>query len=147
GGDGPAGGGLVVDGGDHLGVQLDVPAQVEAVGHVVEVAQDLGLGGVALGPLPLLLQLAGEGVGVVGALHVAPGAGVAVPVPRAAHAVALLDDGHGHPLLAQAMEEVEAGEPGADDDDVQLAHRAHRSPACSSSAWTSAAIESTTKSR
>jgi hypothetical protein len=34
-----------------------IAAQVEAVGDVVGVAQDLGLGGVALAPAPLLLQL------------------------------------------------------------------------------------------
>ena len=34
--------------GGHAGLELDVAAQVEAVGDVVEVAQDLRLGGVAL---------------------------------------------------------------------------------------------------
>ena len=39
------------------GVELDVAAQIEAVGDVVEVAQDLRLGGDTLGPVPFLLQL------------------------------------------------------------------------------------------
>ena len=57
------------------GGELDVPAQVETVGDVVKVAQDLWLGRVALGPRPLLLQLLGELVGVLHALDVAARAG------------------------------------------------------------------------
>ncbi len=34
------------------GAELDVAAQVEPVGHVAHVAHDLGLAGIALGPLP-----------------------------------------------------------------------------------------------
>jgi hypothetical protein len=37
-------------------VQLDVAPEVEAVGDVVQVAEDLRLRGVALGPLPVLLE-------------------------------------------------------------------------------------------
>ena len=61
-----------------------VPAQVEPVGHVVRVGEDLGLRRVALGPLPLLLELVGELVRVLHALDVAAGSRVPVPVPRAA---------------------------------------------------------------
>ena len=53
GGDVPAARGLVEDGGGDAGLELDVAAQVEAVGDVVEVAEQLRLGGVALGPVPL----------------------------------------------------------------------------------------------
>ena len=77
---------LVEGGRGDARVELDVAAQVEAVGDVVEVAQDLGLRRVALGPLPLLLELVGEPVGVLQALDVAARAGVAVPVPGAADA-------------------------------------------------------------
>ena len=41
----------------HPGVEPDVASEIEPIGHVVEVRQDLGLTGVALGPLPLLLEL------------------------------------------------------------------------------------------
>ena len=78
-------------------VELDVAAQVEAVGDVVDVAQDLRLGGVALGPVPLLLELVGERVRVVQALDVAARARVAVPVPGAADAVAGLVDARREP--------------------------------------------------
>ena len=76
-------------------LNCDVAAQVEAVGHVVGVAQELGLGGVALAPLPLLLQRLVELVGVLHALHVAARTGIAVPVPGAADAAAGLEHARG----------------------------------------------------
>src|SRR3546814_8917089 len=48
GGGGPTTGAVVVGGADDLGVELDVAPEVVAVGHVIGVAEDLGLGGVAL---------------------------------------------------------------------------------------------------
>ena len=69
---------------DHAGVERDVAAQVEFVGDPVQVAQDLGLGGVLLGPVPLLLQFVGERVAVVDALDVTACAGIPVVVPGAA---------------------------------------------------------------
>jgi hypothetical protein len=65
-------------------VGLDLSTQVVAIGDVIGVAEDLRLAGVALGPVPFLLQLVVEGVGVLHALDVAAGAGIAVPVPGAA---------------------------------------------------------------
>ncbi len=41
---------------DDARVELDVAPQVEAVGDVVGVSQNLRLAGVALGPFPFLLQ-------------------------------------------------------------------------------------------
>ena len=117
----PPGAGRVVEGGrGHLGLELDVLAQVEAIGDVVGVREDLGLRGVPLGPLPLLLQVLVEPVGVLHALDVAAGTRIAVPVPRAAHAVAGLEDLHGQVLLPQLVQHVEAGEPRADHDDVDV---------------------------
>src|SRR5690606_11444233 len=87
----PGRGVLVVGGGGDAGAEVDVPAQVEAVGDVPRVAEDLRLGRVALLPLVLLLQFRGEGVRVGEALHVHAGAGVAVPVPGAAHVGAGLE--------------------------------------------------------
>ena len=102
----------------HARLELNVAAEIEAVGDVLDVAQDLGLGGIALRPVPFLLQLVGEGVGVVHALDVAAGAGIAVPVPGAADAAARFEDPRGEAEAAQAVEHVQAGEPGADDDGV-----------------------------
>ena len=109
---------LVEFGRDDIRVQLDVAAQVEAVGDVVRVAQDLGLAGVALGPLPFLLQLVGERIGILHALDVAARARIAVPVPGAADARAALVHARRHAEPAQPMQHVEAGETGADDDRV-----------------------------
>ncbi len=110
---------LVVGRGRDAAVELDVPAQVQLVGHEVAVAQGLRLGGEVLAPLPLAQDLLGEGVAVGPALGVEAGPGVPVPVPGAADVAAGLEDPGAEPELAQAMQLVHAGEPGADDDDVE----------------------------
>ncbi len=118
GGDGPAVGVLVEHGRRDAGVELDVGTQVEAVGDVVGVLQDLGLGGEALGPLPLLLQLVRERIRILHAFDVAARAGIAVPVPGAADAGPLLEHPHRQAEGAQAMQQVHAGKTRADDDHV-----------------------------
>src|SRR5437763_7114746 len=52
-------------------VELDVSREVEPVSYMVDVAQDLRLRAVALGPMPSLLQLVGERVRVLHALDIA----------------------------------------------------------------------------
>jgi hypothetical protein len=95
---------LVVEPGlGDLGLELDVAAQVETVGDVVGVAQDLGLGGVTLRPLPFLLQFGRELVGILDAFDVAARAGIAVPVPGAAEVLAGLEHPHPKTLQAQAV--------------------------------------------
>jgi hypothetical protein len=49
--DHPAAAGLVVDRGLDPRVELDVATQIEAIGDVVGVLQDLGLPGIALAPV------------------------------------------------------------------------------------------------
>ena len=116
--------GLAVEQRRHdAGVELHVAAQVEAVGDVVDVFQDLGLGAVALRPLPFLLQLVGEAVGIFEALHVAARAGIAVPEPGAADARAGLVGADFQAHAAQAMDGIEAGQAAADDGDIELARR------------------------
>ena len=56
----PAIGLLVVDAGCHAGVEADVAAQVELVGHVVQVALVFGLPRIQLLPVPFLEQFLGE---------------------------------------------------------------------------------------
>ena len=104
----------------HLGTEADVAPQLVSVGDEAEVAQDLRLGGVFLRPLPRVLQFRIERVAVVDGLDVAACAGIAVPVPGAADVAGLLDHGSRKAGLAQAMQEIEAGKPGADDRDVDL---------------------------
>jgi len=87
---------------------------------MAEVAQDLGLGGVALGPLPLGLELGVEAVGVVDALDVAASARVAVPVPGAADVVGALDPDRGEAEPAETVEQVEPGEAGTHHHDVDV---------------------------
>src|SRR4030095_11214029 len=91
--------------------------QVELVGHVVEIAQRVGLGGEMLGPLPFLQQLLGEGIAVGPALRIEARAGIAVPVPGAADVGAGLEDLYAEPEAAQPMELLEACGAGADDND------------------------------
>ena len=71
-------------------------------------------------PVPFVQQFLGEGVAVGPALGIEARARIAVPVPGAADAGA----GFEHPDLkaefAQAIELVEAGNAGADDDASKL---------------------------
>ena len=112
----------VVGRGRHLRVELDVPAQVHLVGDEFQVAQDLGLGGVALRPVPLVEDLPRHAVGehVVDALAVTARPGVPVPVPGAADPAALLEHPHRQPELAQRVQHVEAGETRPHDDRVEF---------------------------
>ena len=82
------------------GRELDVRAQLVAVGHEPQVVQDLRLGGVLLRPGPLLLQLRVEAEGVVRGGDVAARPGIAVPVPRPADVVGHVEDPHRQPELA-----------------------------------------------
>ena len=126
--DDPAVPALVEAGPLHPGAELDVAPQVEAIRDVIEVALQLRLGGEPLGPVPLLLQLLGERVAVIPTLHVAAGAGIAVPVPRPPHAVALLEHPHGEPQAAQPVQHVQPGRAGADDDRVEIPAGLRASP-------------------
>src|ERR1700731_2048291 len=100
-------------------VELDVSPEVEAVSHVVDVAQDLRLRAVALGPMPFLLQLVRERIRVLHALDIAATPWVAVPVPSAADPVAGLEGTHFEAKFTQAMDGVETADSGADDDRIK----------------------------
>jgi hypothetical protein len=93
-------------------VKADVASQVIAVGDEVEVAQDFGLRCVFLRPRPRALQFRIESVAVVDSLNVAASARISVPVPGAANIVSLVKHHCREAALAQAMEKVQAGEPG-----------------------------------
>jgi hypothetical protein len=100
---------------------LDVPVQVELVGHVLEVAQHLILLGVAFAPLPFLAELLVERIAVDPTRRIAACARITVPVPRPADAVASLQDPRREPhLVAQLVERVQPREPRADDDRVEV---------------------------
>ena len=120
GGNPPASCRIVEDGFGDRRLELDVAAEVEAIRDVLQVAQDLRLPRVALGPPPLLLELVRELVGILDTIGITAGAGIAVPVPGAADAAAPLEDLYRKPHPAQAMEHIEAGEARADDDRVHV---------------------------
>src|SRR5262245_66663771 len=67
-------------------MEANVEPQIEAVGNVIEIAPDLGVRGIALGPLPFFQQLFAEGVAVGMALRIAACARLSVPVPGRAYA-------------------------------------------------------------
>ena len=92
--------------------------QIEAVGDVVGVFQDLRLRRVALAPVPFLLQFVRERIGILHALDVAARAGIAVPVPGAADIAALLIDPDRQSQPAQPVQHVHSGKTGADHDDI-----------------------------
>ena len=105
----------------HFSVQLDVAAQIEAVDDVVEVLLDVGLLQVSRGPVPLLQQVLVEGVAVDETLGVGLRAGVAVEVPGAANAAALLERPDLEPkFIAQLVKHVDAAKPGTDDDSIEV---------------------------
>ena len=106
-------------GGD-AGLELNVAAQIEPVGDVVQVALGLGLAGEMLLPVPLVEQFLRERVAVGPAFGIEPGAWVAVPVPGAANAGAGFKYPHGEAEFSQSVELVKARDAGADDDGVEV---------------------------
>ena len=118
GADPPAGGAVVPLRSGHPGVEEGVGHEVEPVGDRLQVQPDLLAGGVALGrDVVELLQHREVDV----RLDVAHHARVAVPVPGAADAAGLVDDAD--PLdarLAQLGAGEDAGDPAADDHDVDV---------------------------
>ena len=114
----PARGGLVVFGALHARVQFDMAAQIEPVRHMGDVAQDLGLRRIALAPAPFLLQLGREGVGIIEALDVAAGAGIAVVIPHAADIGGGFEHHDPLALLAQPVERAQARKARAHDGDI-----------------------------
>src|SRR5260370_4869659 len=92
------------------GVELDIAPEVEAVSHMVDVTQDLGLRAVALGPMPFLLQFVREGIRVLHAFDVAATPRVAVPVPGAANPASGLKGTHFEAEFTQAMDRIETAD-------------------------------------
>ena len=106
-------------GGDHPPTQLHVRAEIEHVDGVVEVAAQLVTPGEPLIPIPVAPD-ALERELVVGPVRVDARAGVGVPVPYAAVSGTGVHDAYAEPLAAQPPQCVQAAEPGAHDDDVDV---------------------------
>ena len=118
--DQPAIGALVERRRGDAGVEHDLAAQVEAVGDMVGVSEDFRLRRIFLRPVPFLVQLLREREGILQALDVAAGAGIAVPVPGAANAAAGFENPCGEAEPAQPVQHVQAGKARADHDGVKL---------------------------
>jgi hypothetical protein len=100
-------------------VEPDGPVDAVFLGRLAQVAEDLVRPGdrVLVTPRP---ELVAERVQV----RVRPDAGVAEQVPRAADRPARLEDRVLLPrvLALQVVRGAEAGDPGADDEDVEVSH-------------------------
>ncbi len=108
-------------GAGHARVELDVPLQVMALGHMLEVAQDFRLLGIALGPFPLLQQLLVPGEAIDVGVRIATRAGIAVPVPGAPDGFARFIDPHlQSQFVPQRLQHVHAGEACTDHDGVKV---------------------------
>src|SRR5262249_31752872 len=84
-------------------------------------------------------ELGIEGVAVIDGLDVAARARISVPVPGATDIGALFERDCREARLAQPMQQIESGETGADDRDVDLlrgsALRGVRSACCNCCVW------------
>ena len=132
----PGGAGLVEGGRGDAGAELHQVAQAELLDDEVQVRLGLGLAGEVLRPVPLGEQLGREEVAVGVALRVEAGARVAVPVPGAPDVGAGLDQADVEARLTQQVQLVDAGDPGADDDDLGVEGGARcRRPATRPARW------------
>src|SRR3981081_3475709 len=96
-------------------VALKVAPEVKAVGHMVDVTQDLRLRAVALRPMPFLLQLVGKGIRILHAFDVAATPWIVVPVPGTANVGAGLEGAHYEAEFTQSINRVETADPISDD--------------------------------
>ena len=87
---------------------------------MVGVSLNFGLTRVAFAPVPLLLQFSRERIRVFDAFNIDSGARVSIPIPGAAHALTHLVTLNAEATLPRAIDHVQASEPGADDDHVDL---------------------------
>src|SRR5713226_416184 len=100
-------------------VELDVAPEVKAIGHMVDVTQDLRLRAVALGPTPFLLQLVGKGIRILHAFNIAATPWIAVPVPGTTNIGASLEGAHSEAEFTESINRVETADASADDNRIE----------------------------
>src|SRR5882757_5445174 len=105
--------------------ELDIAAQIELVGDVVEIAQRFRLAGKVLGPVPFLQQFLRERVAVGVTFRIEARAGITVPVPGAADIGAGLEHAYAQALFAQPVELIKPRHARADDDGVEIRNWRH----------------------
>src|SRR4051812_34185744 len=97
-------------------LKLDIAAEVEPVGNILQILEDRLLTRLCLGPVPLLHEILGERVAVEGAARtIDPRSRVAVPPPRAAHASSAVVDADREAHRAQVVQGVQAANTRSDD--------------------------------
>ena len=110
---------FVPDRAGHARIELEVFAQIEPLGHEIEVSQELRLAGKLFRPCPLLLDLGGKGEAVVYARQVDASARVTVPVPHAANVAAGLEACNLKSHFAESVNRIHSAEASSDHDHVQ----------------------------
>ncbi len=116
--DGPQPGSVVPAHAAHPCVEAHVSPQAEAVHHLLEIGENFRLVGITVRPAPLALQLLREGIGVIDREQVAARAGIAVVIPYAADLGRGFEAQHVQPCPIKAVNRVDTGKTGADDDHV-----------------------------
>jgi hypothetical protein len=101
-------------------IEADVWAQIESVGYMVEVREDLRLRREPLFPVPLIQELLREGVAIGVAFRIEPCARIAIPVPHASDILPAFKNAHGQSQLTQTVQCAEPRNAGADYDDIRL---------------------------
>ena len=104
----------------YAGFELNITPEIKAFGHVIDVFQDLRLCAVAFRPVPFLLEIGIERIGIFKAFDVTAAAGIAIPEPGTADAVTGFVGTNPQSQPAQPINRVQAGNSGADDDDVEI---------------------------
>jgi len=112
--------GLVVDRRGDARIELDVPAQVKLVRYIIEVALVLRLAGIMLFPVPFLQEFLRERISVGVTFGVERASRIAILIPGAAHSTTILEGPHREPELTQTVQLIQPGNPGADDNRVEL---------------------------
>ena len=116
----PAQGVLVQYRPGHVATEGEMAPQIEPVGDVVQIGQDLGLRGEAFGPVPFLFELVGEGVRIVDALYVTAATRVTIPEPGSPDPRTCLESPNRQSLGPQPVDHVEAGDAGSHHDNVDV---------------------------
>ncbi len=112
---------LIEFGPGDAGVELHIAFEVVTLGHMLEVAQDFGLLGVALTLFPFLQELLVKGEAVNIGIGVAARAGVTVPVPGAANGFTRFINPHlQSQFIAKRLEHVHTGKTCTDDDGIKV---------------------------
>ena len=115
----PSLGRLIVAGTLHPRLELDVATQMEAIGDVFDIIQNIRLLGLGLFPFPILHQIVREGVAIKWTPRTI-NAGPRIPIipPGPTHVGGAIIDAHGEAHLAQVMQGIHPAHTGTDNHGV-----------------------------